>query len=93
MLFDEPTSALDPELIGEVLLVMHELAQSGMTMVVVTHEINFAEAVADQVIFMDQGVVIERGGAEVISKPKTERAQTFFRSVLGQESAEQVEAT
>jgi len=85
MLFDEPTSALDPELIGEVLLVMRELAEAGMTMVVVTHEMNFAEAVADQVIFMDHGVIIEQGGPELIANPSTERARTFFRSVLGRE--------
>lgn len=87
MLFDEPTSALDPELIGEVLTVMRELAREGMTMVVVTHEINFAAAVADKVIFMDRGVVVESGGTEVLTDPASERARNFFRSVLGRQMA------
>ena len=85
MLFDEPTSALDPELISEVLVVMRELAEEGMTMVVVTHEINFASHIADQVIFMDNGRVVERGGAGLITDPQSERAKTFFQSVLGKE--------
>jgi polar amino acid transport system ATP-binding protein len=85
MLFDEPTSALDPELIGEVLAVMRELAREGMTMVVVTHEINFAAAIADQVIFMDHGVVVESGGPAVLTNPTSDRARTFFQSVLGRE--------
>lgn len=83
MLFDEPTSALDPELVGEVLAVMKELAAEGMTMVVVTHEVGFAREVADRVIFMDGGVIVEEGTAdEVLLNPKTERARTFFSKVL-----------
>ncbi|WP_380161436.1 amino acid ABC transporter ATP-binding protein [Kineococcus sp. R86509] len=79
MLFDEPTSALDPELVGEVLQVMRELAADGTTMVVVTHEVAFARDVADQVVFMDGGVVVERGTpAEVIGNPKEERTRTFL---------------
>ncbi|MFD0483568.1 amino acid ABC transporter ATP-binding protein [Kineococcus sp. GCM10028916] len=79
MLFDEPTSALDPELVGEVLQVMRELAADGTTMVVVTHEVTFARDVADQVVFMDGGVVVERGTpAEVIGNPKEERTRTFL---------------
>ena len=85
MLFDEPTSALDPELITEVLHVMRELADEGMTMVVVTHEINFASHIADQVIFMDQGAIVERGGPSLITNPRSDRAKTFFKSVLGRE--------
>lgn len=83
MLFDEPTSALDPELVGEVLKVMKDLAQSGMTMVVVTHEMNFARDVADRVIFMDGGRVIEAGpAAELINNPQHARTQAFLASVL-----------
>jgi polar amino acid transport system ATP-binding protein len=83
MLFDEPTSALDPELVGEVLAVMRDLAESGMTMVVVTHEMGFAREVADQVVFMDGGVVVERGTpAEVISNPREERTKAFLSKVL-----------
>jgi polar amino acid transport system ATP-binding protein len=79
MLFDEPTSALDPELVGEVLQVMRELAADGTTMVVVTHEVAFARDVADQVVFMDGGVVVERGTpAEVIGAPREERTRTFL---------------
>lgn len=82
MLFDEPTSALDPELVGEVLKVMKDLAQSGMTMVVVTHEMNFARDVADRVVFMAEGMIIEQGPAqEVITNPKNERTQAFLKSV------------
>ncbi len=82
MLFDEPTSALDPELVGEVLDVMRGLADEGMTMMVVTHEISFAAEVADRVVFMDEGVVVEDGPpAEVLGNPKTERAQRFLRQV------------
>ncbi|NKM88630.1 ATP-binding cassette domain-containing protein [Rhizobium laguerreae] len=82
MLFDEPTSALDPELVGEVLAVMRKLASEGMTMLVVTHELAFAREVADRVIFMDQGVVVEEGPArEVIDTPKHERTKTFLRRV------------
>ncbi|GLY30504.1 amino acid ABC transporter ATP-binding protein [Kineosporia sp. NBRC 101731] len=79
MLFDEPTSALDPELVGEVLAVMKDLAADGWTMVVVTHEIRFARQVADQVLFLDGGVVAERGTpAEVLDHPKAERTQRFL---------------
>jgi polar amino acid transport system ATP-binding protein len=83
MLFDEPTSALDPELVGDVLEAMKALARDGMTMVVVTHEMGFAREVADQVVFMDGGVVVERGTpAEVISKPREERTRAFLSKVL-----------
>ncbi|GIF21273.1 polar amino acid transport system ATP-binding protein [Actinoplanes tereljensis] len=83
MLFDEPTSALDPELVGEVLDVMKDLARDGMTMVVVTHEIGFAREVGDQVVFMDGGVVVEKGSpAEILANPKHERTQAFLSKVL-----------
>jgi polar amino acid transport system ATP-binding protein len=83
MLFDEPTSALDPELVGDVLAVMKDLASSGMTMIVVTHEIGFAREVADTVVFMDGGVVVEQGPpSEVISNPQHERTKTFLSQVL-----------
>jgi polar amino acid transport system ATP-binding protein len=83
MLFDEPTSALDPELVGDVLDVMRKLALSGMTMIVVTHEIGFAREVADRVVFMDAGVVVEDGTpSQVIDKPKNERTKAFINSVL-----------
>ena len=83
MLFDEPTSALDPELVGEVLAVMKDLAASGMTMIVVTHEIGFAREVADQVVFMDQGVVVEEGKpSEVIDNPREQRTRDFLAHVL-----------
>jgi len=83
LLFDEPTSALDPELVGEVLLVMRDLAESGMTMVVVTHEIGFAREVGDQLIFMDQGVVAERGEPkEMIANPQSTRTREFLSRVL-----------
>lgn len=83
MLFDEPTSALDPELVGEVLGVMRELAASGMTMIVVTHEVGFAREVADHVVFMDGGIVVESGSAaEVIDNPQEERSRDFFSKVL-----------
>jgi polar amino acid transport system ATP-binding protein len=79
MLFDEPTSALDPELVGEVLSVMRELASEGMTMIVVTHEMSFAREVADTVVFMDGGVVVESGApAEVIGNPQHQRTRTFL---------------
>jgi polar amino acid transport system ATP-binding protein len=82
MLFDEPTSALDPELVGEVLAVMRGLAQDGMTMLVVTHEIGFAKAVADTVVFMDGGVIVESGPPEaVLDSPRHERTRTFLREV------------
>ncbi len=83
VLFDEPTSALDPELVGEVLAVMRDLAGQGLTMVVVTHEIRFAQQVADQVVFMDGGVVLERGpGARVLTTPEHERTRQFLRRIL-----------
>jgi ABC-type polar amino acid transport system ATPase subunit len=83
MLFDEPTSALDPETIGEVLSVMKDLASEGMTMVVVTHEIGFAREVADRVIFMDDGLIVEEGtSSEVLKNPRNERTQAFLRKVL-----------
>jgi len=83
MLFDEPTSALDPELVGDVLDVMRDLAKSGMTMIVVTHEIGFAREVADTVVFMDQGVVVEAGTPkQVLDQPQQERTKAFLRSVL-----------
>lgn len=83
ILFDEPTSALDPELVGDVLDVMRRLAESGMTMVVVTHEMQFAREVADRVIFIDQGVVVEQGpSAEVLNNPQHLRTQDFLRRVL-----------
>ena len=83
MLFDEPTSALDPELVGEVLHVMKDLASQGWTMVVVTHEIRFAQQVADQVLFMDGGVIVERGTpGEVLANPRTERARQFLQRIL-----------
>jgi polar amino acid transport system ATP-binding protein len=83
MLFDEPTSALDPELVGEVLDVMKQLAQDGMTMVVVTHEMGFAREVADQLVFMDGGVVVESGDPrEVLANPQHERTKAFLSKVL-----------
>ena len=79
MLFDEPTSALDPELVGEVLKVMKDLAQEGMTMIVVTHEMRFAQEVADEVVFMDGGVVVERNKPEeIFNHPKEERTRKFL---------------
>jgi polar amino acid transport system permease protein len=82
MLFDEPTSALDPELVGEVLAVIRRLAEAGMTMIVVTHEIRFAREVADRVVFMDEGSIVEEGTpAEVLDNPKEERTQRFLRMV------------
>ena len=82
-LFDEPTSALDPEMVGEVLNVMKNLAQKGMTMVIVTHEMGFAREVADRVIFMGDGVIIEEGRpAELFSQPQHERTRKFLQSVL-----------
>jgi polar amino acid transport system ATP-binding protein len=83
MLFDEPTSALDPELVDEVLRVMQQLARDGMTMIVVTHEMGFARGVADTVVFMDAGVVVEQGRpAEVLSSPREERTRAFLSKVL-----------
>ncbi|WP_410515038.1 amino acid ABC transporter ATP-binding protein [Paenibacillus sp. BR2-3] len=83
MLFDEPTSALDPEMVGEVLAVMQDLAREGMTMVVVTHEMGFAREVGDRVLFMEQGIVVEEGTPEqVFGNPKQERTQVFLSKVL-----------
>ena len=83
MLFDEPTSALDPELVGEVLAVMRDLAEGGMTMVVVTHEMGFAREVADQLVFMDGGVVVEAGDPrELLSNPKESRTREFLSRLL-----------
>ena len=83
MLFDEPTSALDPELVGEVLNVMKDLAKQGMTMICVTHEMGFAREVADRVVFMYDGVILEEGTpAEMFENPKTDKAKQFLNSVL-----------
>jgi polar amino acid transport system ATP-binding protein len=83
MLFDEPTSALDPELVGDVLAVMRDLALGGMTMLVVTHEMAFARDVSDRVVFMDDGVIVEEGpAAQVIGSPSTDRARIFLKRVL-----------
>jgi len=83
MLFDEPTSALDPEMVGEVLAVMKDLAKKGMTMVVVTHEMGFAREVADRVLFMDEGVILEEGAPqEIFSNPKHPRTIDFLNKVL-----------
>jgi polar amino acid transport system ATP-binding protein len=83
MLFDEPTSALDPELVGEVLAAMQDLANSGMTMIVVTHEMGFARKVADTVAFMDAGLIVESGPPdEVLDNPQQERTKSFFSKVL-----------
>ncbi|MEU0989300.1 amino acid ABC transporter ATP-binding protein [Streptomyces sp. NPDC005953] len=83
MLFDEPTSALDPELVGEVLGVMRDLARSGMTMIVVTHEMGFAREVADRVVFMDEGAVVEAGRPdELFTDPRHERTRAFLSTVL-----------
>ncbi|MEV5124155.1 amino acid ABC transporter ATP-binding protein [Streptomyces decoyicus] len=89
MLFDEPTSALDPELVGDVLAVMRALAQEGMTMLVVTHEMSFAREVADRVVFMDGGVIVEEGTPEqVVGAPQHERTRTFLARVLDPAAAE-----
>jgi ABC-type polar amino acid transport system ATPase subunit len=83
MLFDEPTSALDPELVGEVLDVMKDLTREGMTMIVVTHEIKFAREIADRVIFMDQGLIVEEGPPQdVLDAPRNERTRTFLKRVV-----------
>ncbi|HEX6507861.1 MAG TPA: amino acid ABC transporter ATP-binding protein, partial [Chloroflexota bacterium] len=87
MMFDEATSALDPELVGEVLIVMEQLAHEGMTMLVVTHEMGFAREAADEVCFMDHGVVCERGEPdEIFSHPKEERTRSFLRAILAPQS-------
>ncbi|HIG15797.1 MAG TPA: amino acid ABC transporter ATP-binding protein, partial [Gammaproteobacteria bacterium] len=85
MLFDEPTSALDPEMIGEVLDAMRELAKEGMTMVVVTHEIGFASRVADRVVFMDRGVIIEEGTPEKVLKNPNQARTREFLSLMAHE--------
>jgi polar amino acid transport system ATP-binding protein len=83
MLFDEPTSALDPELVGEVLDVMRQLADEGMTMIVVTHEMGFAREVGDQLVFMDDGMVVEAGPPKtVLASPRHERTRAFLSKVL-----------
>ncbi|MCF6093663.1 amino acid ABC transporter ATP-binding protein [Microaerobacter geothermalis] len=83
MLFDEPTSALDPELVGEVLSVMKDLAREGMTMVVVTHEMGFAREVGDRVLFMDQGIIMEEGTPEqIFTNPQNDRTKAFLNKVL-----------
>jgi len=82
LLLDEPTSALDPELVGEVLAVIRDLAAEGWTLVIVTHEVRFARDVADQVLFLDGGVIAERGGAEVLADPREERTKQFLARVL-----------
>lgn len=83
MLFDEPTSALDPEMVGEVLAVMRDLAREGMTMVVVTHEMGFAREVGDRLIFIDEGVIVEEGDpVEVFSNPRNPRTQSFLSKIL-----------
>lgn len=82
MLFDEPTSALDPELVGEVLAVMKRLAREGMTMLIVTHEIGFAREVADRVVFIDGGVIVEEGPArEVLQNPQKDRTKSFLSRI------------
>jgi polar amino acid transport system ATP-binding protein len=87
LLFDEPTSALDPELVGEVLSVIHELADEGRSMVLVTHEIRFARDVANRVLFMDDGLIVEQGDpAAVLSEPKSERLRQFLRQVHRQDA-------
>ena len=83
MLFDEPTSALDPELVGEVLDVMRDLAADGMTMIVVTHEMGFAREVGDQLVFMDEGVVLEQGPPEdIFAEPTDPRTQAFLKRII-----------
>lgn len=93
MLFDEPTSSLDPELVGDVLAVMRQLAQEGMTMIVVTHEMSFAREVADRVAFMDDGVILEEGPPDqVIGNPRQERTRRFLARLLDPAAAEVSEA-
>jgi cystine transport system ATP-binding protein len=82
LLLDEPTSALDPELVGEVLAVIRDLAAENWTLAIVTHEVHFAQDVADQVLFLDEGVVAERGGAEVLTDPREERTRRFLARML-----------
>ena len=83
MLFDEPTSALDPEMVGEVLRVMKELAQSGLTMIIVTHEMEFAREISDRIVFMDKGLIVEEGSPdELFNNPKHERTKAFLQRAL-----------
>lgn len=90
LLFDEPTSALDPEMVGEVLSVMKSLAQEGMTMLVVTHEMNFAKNVSSKVVFMEDGVILEESKPEdFFRQPKQERSRAFLRTILGEEAPKQ----
>ena len=92
ILFDEPTSALDPELTGEVLSVMRQLAREGMTMLVVTHEMNFAKNVSSKVVFMEDGVILEESKPEdFFRQPKQERSRAFLRTILGEETPKQEE--
>jgi len=91
ILFDEPTSALDPELIGSVLQTIRGLAEEGMTMVIVTHEINFARDVADRIVYLDHGQVAEEGPSSIINKPKTERLQKFLSSMHEDNINEEIE--
>ena len=93
MLFDEPTSALDPEIVGEVLSVMRDLAKDGMTMVVVTHEMEFAKNVSDKVVFMDQGVIAEQGDPQqIFTNPRVPRTREFLSRYLEDKPAEVREA-
>ena len=86
MLFDEPTSALDPELVGEVLAVIRALAEAGMTMIIVTHEVRFAREVADRIVFMDDGVIVEEGPpTRLLDHPEQERTRRFLRMVARSE--------
>ena len=83
MLFDEPTSALDPEMVGEVIEIMKELAANGMTMVIVTHEMGFAREAADRVFFMDQGIIMEQGTPDkIFNHPENERTKAFLSKIL-----------
>ncbi len=87
MLFDEPTSALDPEMVGEVLQVIKTLASEGMTMVIVTHEMSFAKAVSDQIVFMDQGIIVEKGSPiEIFEQPKEDRTKAFLKRFVNHEN-------
>ena len=93
MLFDEPTSALDPELVGEVLGVIRALAEAGMTMIIVTHEVRFARDVADRIVFMDEGVIVEEGPpGQLLDAPKQDRTRRFLRMVAQEEEEEEVAA-
>jgi len=87
MLFDEPTSALDPELVGEVLAVIRGLAEGGMTMIIVTHEVRFAREVADRIVFMADGVIVEKGSpGQLLDQPVQEPTRRFLRMVVHQEN-------